>query len=64
MLEIWRNDPVMAEGKLKVRYIGAQGVMNFNRVLAHRSYFVHIDLTGKTASYLRNDKGEKILQTR
>ena len=64
MLEIWRNDPVMADGKLKVRYIGAQGVMNFNRVLGDRSYFIHIDLTGKTSSYLRNDKGEKILQTR
>lgn len=64
MLDLWRNDKVLKDGKLKVRYISNQGIMNFNRILGDRSYFIHIDLSGKTASYMRDDKGEKILKTR
>ena len=64
MIELWRNDPILKNGKIKVNYMNEKGVFNFERILGDRKYLVHIDMSNRTASYIRNQSGEKIIKTR
>lgn len=64
IINLWREDIVIAEGELKVRKISAKGVFNFDRVYKGKAYKVHIDLSGSTPSTLKNDLGQIILKSR
>ena len=62
--KLWREDPVIAEGKLKVRKISNKGIFDFDRIYKNRRYKVHLDFSEKTISTLTNDKGDIILKSR
>ncbi len=64
IIKLWREDVVISEGKLKVRKIRTKGIFDFDRVYNGRHYRVHIDLSGKTASTLKDDLGQVILSNR
>ena len=62
IIELWRSDPVIADGKLKVNKITKGGVFDFERRLDRKVYKVHLDFTGKTKSTLIDDKGEIVIK--
>ena len=62
--KIWREDPVIINGKLKVRRINNKGIFDFDRIYKGRRYQIHLDLSERSASTLKNDKGEIILRSR
>ena len=64
LIHLWRTDPVIRDGKLKVKRATRKGVFDFYRILGQRQYFVHLDLSNHTVSYLRDDNGKKIFTSR
>ena len=62
IIELWRSDPVIADGELKVNKITKGGVFDFERRLDRKIYKVHLDFTGKTKSTLIDDKGEIVIK--
>ena len=61
IIKLWRTDPVIKDGSLKVKKITRRGVFDFLRVLDRRSYEIHLDFSGATRSYLKDDEGETVL---
>ena len=64
LLKMWRNDPVLINGSLKVKKITQKGIFDFYRIYGEERYFVHLDLKGKTSSYCKNTNGETIIAAR
>lgn len=64
LIKLWREDVVIAEGSLKVRKTTSKGVFDFDRIYEGKRYKVHIDLSGHTASTLKNDLGNIILSSK
>ncbi len=64
LLKMWRNDPVLINGSLKVKKITQKGIFDFYRIYGEEQYFVHLDLKGKTSSYCKNTNGETIIAAR
>ena len=62
LIQLWRNDPVIADGSLKVRKITKGGQFDFERTLKGKTYRVHLDFTGKTKSTLTDDTGEIVIK--
>ena len=61
IIDLWRNDPVIRDGNLKVARMTRGGVFDFYRIHGKKRYFVHLDFTGKSKSYLRDDDVYKII---
>ncbi len=61
LIRLWREDVVIRDGKLKVIKISKAGVFDFCRILGKKRYAVHLDLSGKTKSTLRDDRGEIVI---
>jgi len=64
LIELWRNDPVVADGTLRVRKISKSGVFDFERSLGKKTYRVHLDFSCKTPSVLINDSGETLISSK
>ena len=64
LIDLWRNDPVLVNGKLKVKKITKTGVFDFYRIFDGKTYKVHLDLSNKTVSYLENHEGQKLIRSR
>ena len=64
LINLWRNDPVLAKGKLKIKKITKTGVFDFYRIFDGKTYKVHLDLSNKTVSYLENHEGQKLIRSR
>lgn len=64
LIDLWKNDEVIRDGTLKVRKITSKGVFDFDRIHAGKRYQIHLDLSGKTVSYLKNERGETLLDSR
>ena len=64
LIQLWRTDPVLIHGKLKIKRITKTGIFDFYRIYRNRRYFVHLDFSGHTVSYLQNAAGEKIIKSR
>lgn len=64
LTQLWRDDPILIHGKLKVRKITKNGIFDFDRIYQKQRYHIHIDLKGKTASTLRDNQNNIILSTR
>jgi glycosidase len=64
LIKLWREDVVIREGSLKVRKTSSRGVFDFDRIYDGKTYKVHIDLSSRTPSTLKNDLGQVILRTR
>ena len=62
--KLWRDDPVIANGKLKVRRMSNKGIFDFERIYRKRRYKIHLDFSEKTISTLTDDKGNIILKSR
>jgi glycosidase len=63
LIKLWHSDPVLIHGKLKVNKITKSGVFDFQRQHKNQTYCVHLDLTGWTASTLKNGN-QTILSTK
>jgi hypothetical protein len=61
IIELWRSDPIIRDGALKVAKMTNGGVFEFYRILDKKRYFVHLDFSGKTKSYLKDDHGELVI---
>lgn len=61
IIELWRSDAVIRDGGLKIKRITKTGVFDFCRFLGRKRYEIHLDFSGKTASYLKDDHGETVL---
>ncbi|MCQ2571207.1 MAG: alpha-amylase family glycosyl hydrolase [Candidatus Saccharibacteria bacterium] len=61
IIQLWRSDPVIKDGSLKVVRIKKNGVFDFYRKLGKKKYFVHLDFSGKTHSYLKDDHGDIVI---
>ena len=64
IINLWKNDPVLINGNIKVKKTSRKGVFEFYRTYKKESYFVHLDLKGHTKSYCKNSKGEIIIANR
>jgi glycosidase len=64
VIALWKNDPVIIHGKLKVKRITNQGVIDFYRIFNGKKYFIHLDMSNKTVSYVQNDEGVKFIRSR
>ena len=64
LTDMWRNDPVLINGKIKVKKTSRKGVFEFYRIYGSEKYFIHLDLKGKTKSYCKNTNGEEIISAR
>jgi glycosidase len=64
MIHLWREDPVLIHGNLKVKKTSRKGIFEFYRVYKKQKYFVHLDMTNRTISYIRNQNGEIIASSR
>ena len=61
LIHLWQTDIVISEGSLKVRHMSNKGVFDFDRVYKRKRYQIHLDLSGKTVSTLKDDRGNLIL---
>ncbi len=61
LIHLWRTDIVISEGSLKVRHMSNKGVFDFDRIYKRKRYQIHLDLSGKTVSTLKDDRGNLIL---
>jgi len=61
IIKLWRSDPVIMEGRLKVAKITKFGAFEFYRTLDKKRYFVHLDFSGKSDSFLRDNAGEIVI---
>ena len=59
--ELWRKDPVLIKGKLKVKRTTRKGVFDFERRLDKKKYIIHLDFSGRTKSYCKDEKGNTII---
>jgi len=57
LIALWRTDPVIIHGQLQVTKITKSGIFDFQRHYGRQIYFVHLDLSGKTPSTLKNHLG-------
>ena len=64
LTELWRQDPVLINGSLKIKKISRKGLFEFERRYKEETYFVHLDLSGRTKSYCKNSRGEIIVANR
>ena len=64
IVDLWRNDPVLIHGNIKVKKATSKGVFEFERIYKSRKYFVHLDLRGHTKSYCKNEKGDEVISNR
>ena len=64
LIELWRADPVIRDGKLKVKRASSTGVFEFYRIYQKQKYFIHLDFSGKTTSYLRNQNKDILIASR
>ena len=64
VIALWKNDPVIIHGKLKVKRITNHGVIDFYRIFNGKKYFIHLDMSNKTVSYVQNDEGVKFIRSR
>ncbi|MBR3177097.1 hypothetical protein IKF25_03985 [Candidatus Saccharibacteria bacterium] len=64
IINLWRNDRVIRDGGLKVAKITKAGVFDFYRFIDKKQYFVHLDFSGKTKSYLKDDAGDIVIRTK
>ena len=64
LIKLWREDPVIRDGALSVSRMSSLGIFDFYRILDKKRYFVHLDFSGKSASYLRDDNGEIVLKVK
>ena len=61
---MWRQDPVLIYGDFKVKKISRTGVFDFVRRYDRQTYFIHIDLSSRTASTVIDQNGKLILSSR
>ncbi len=61
IIELWRNDPVIRDGDFKVKRITKTGIFEFTRSKNDKQYSIHLDFSGKTESYLKDEHGELVL---
>lgn len=64
LTEMWRQDPVLIYGDFKVKRISRTGVFDFVRRYDRQTYFIHIDLSSRTASTVIDQNGKLILSSR
>ena len=64
LVQLWRTDPVLINGKLKVKKTSRKGIFDFERRYGKEKYFIHLDFCGRTKSYCKNSKGETIIGCR
>ena len=64
MVRLWREDPVLIHGKLKVVKTSSKGIFEYYRIYKKDKYFVHLDMTNRTVSYMRDSNGRTIIATR
>ena len=63
LIRLWRSDEVLREGSLKIQKISKAGQFDFARILGKKRYEVHLDFTGKSKSWLKDENGDKIITT-
>lgn len=63
IIELWKNDPVIINGKIKVKKINKKGVFDFERRHENISYKIHLDFSGQTKSTLIDEKGQILLSS-
>jgi len=61
LVQLWRSDPVLIHGKLKVKKITKSGVFDFERHYGAQIYKIHLDLKSKTKSTLKDSTGKTLL---
>ena len=61
LIALWRTSPVLIYGKLKVKTITKAGVFDFERRYGAQIYHIHLDLSGKTSSFLKDSTGKTLL---
>ncbi|MCL1839527.1 alpha-amylase family glycosyl hydrolase [Candidatus Saccharibacteria bacterium] len=61
--ELWRTDPVINHGKLKVKKITKSGIFDFERRYGNQTYRIHLDFSSKTKSILTDSIGNIILSS-
>lgn len=64
LVQLWRTDPVLINGTLKIRKTTKSGVLDFERSFEGQTYHIHLDLPAKTPSTLINHQGEIILSSK
>ncbi|MBP5656695.1 hypothetical protein J6X15_03885 [Candidatus Saccharibacteria bacterium] len=64
LTQLWRTDPVLINGNLKVKKTSRKGIFDFERRYGKEKYFIHLDFCGRTKSYCKNSKGETIIGCR
>ena len=55
--KLWRTDPVLINGDFRIRKETKKGVFDFERSYQGETYYIHLDLSGKTKSYCKNIDG-------
>ena len=64
LVHLWREDPVLIHGKIKVKKATRSGIFEFYRIYKKEKYFVHLDMTNRTVSYMCDSNGRTIIATR
>jgi alpha-glucosidase len=64
IIMLWRQDPVIRDGALKVAKATKQGVFEFYRILDKKRYFIHLDFSMKTPSYLKDDHDNIVIRVK
>ncbi len=64
LTDMWRNDPVLINGALKVKKASQKGIFEFYRIYGNEKYYIHLDLRDKTISYCKNTKGTILVSSR
>ena len=62
--DLWRNDPVLINGKLQIIKTTKKGIFDFERCYGDEKYRVHLDFSGKTKSYCKKANSEVIISNR
>ncbi len=64
IIKLWREDPVIRDGTLRVVKTTKTGIFEFERSYKKAHYFVHLDFSDKTKSYLLDDDKNVVLTTK
>ena len=64
IIQMWRQDPVLIYGDFKVKKITREGIFDFTRHYNRETYFIHLDLSSRTASILSDSQGQILLSSR
>jgi glycosidase len=61
IIRLWRTDPTLIHGTLRVQSLTKSGILNFTRTYKTRTYSIHLDFTLNTPSTLTNHLGQILL---